>query len=701
MWKLKKVVILLMVIFTTFIFNCGVCSKVEAVTKTNPQILAITPVNVYTTNNKYPSLPSKVYAKFQTGISNYVPVSWNKINSSSLSKPGKITVYGSVSGTSLKAIVYVNIINVPNVYVRFGNTTLTEGQKQNFSIYTNTSGYVQYRAFVQKAGSNSSRELTKGYTQSKIGTKVITLNDNYIYTPGQYKITVLVKRAGVKGIYSSAQGDYDKMQTLTYNCAYIGKIASVKLSNNLMVEGEKQTFTIASNSSGKIQYRVYLSYNSGSYEELTKGYTKAQNASTSFSSDFSKKYKKGEYKALIYVKRASIKGINKGTLTDYDQYKEVKFTCYGITSITNPSIKTAKGIAPTLPNAISAKISNGKYKNFNVKWQSIDKRKYSIAGLLKVTGSISSISKSIIANVQVIDSPKFTSLNLEKSTLKVGENQTISVTSKSSQKVQYRIFIYSTSSNKWTELTNGYSNPMDGSEIFQYTTNYNFSRDKYRISVWVKSIESSGIYSTSLGRYDSSITSWFDCTSNGKTLVCLDAGHGGKDSGCVGVTGVMEKNITLAVTLKVGAILKKNNIDVLYTRTNDNPSWNSAIQMDSLSTRCKIANDEKANIFVAIHCNSADDAPKPNGIETYTYAFGTQSEKLARLIQSELLKATGAVDRKVKTDGLYVLHNTDMPSILTELGFLSNPSEEKKLNDPKYQDKCASAIAKAIIEYLN
>lgn len=699
--KTKKVVLLLLAFFTTFIFNCGIYSKVNAVTKTNSQILAITPVSVYTTNNKYPSLPSKVYVKLKTGTKSYVPVSWNKINSSSLAKPGKITVYGFVSGTSLKAVAYVNIIKVPNIYVKIGNTTLTEGQKQYFSIYTNSSGYVQYRAFVEKTGSKSSREITKGYTTNTLGTKSIILNDNYTYTSGQYKITVFVKRAGVKGIYSSSKGDYDKMQTLTYNCASIGKIASAKLSNSLMVEGERQIFTIASNSVGKIQYRVYLSYNSGSYQELTKGYTKPQNASTLFSSDFSKKYKKGEYKALIYVKRASIKGINKGTLTDYDQYKEVKFTCYGIISIPNPSIKTAKGIVPSLPSTISAKISNGKYKSFNVKWQNIDKRKYSIAGLLKVTGSISSISKSIMASIQVIDSPKFTSLNLQKSTLKVGENQTISVTSKSNKKVQYRIFLYSTSSNKWTELTNGYSSPMDGSETFTYTTNYNFSRDKYRISVWVKNAEGSGIYSNSLGRYDSSITSWFDCTSNGKALVCLDAGHGGKDSGCVGVTGVMEKNITLAVTLKVGAILKKNNIDVLYTRTNDNPSWNSAIQMDSLSTRCKIANDAKANIFVAIHCNSADDAQKPNGIETYTYAFGTQSEKLARLIQSELLKATGAVDRKVKTDGLYVLHNTDMPSILTELGFLSNPSEEKKLNDPKYQDKCAGAIAKAIMEYLN
>lgn len=180
--------------------------------------------------------------------------------------------------------------------------------------------------------------------------------------------------------------------------------------------------------------------------------------------------------------------------------------------------------------------------------------------------------------------------------------------------------------------------------------------------------------------------------------VCLDPGHGQHDPGAVGPTGLKEKDVALAVSLKTGQKLKNSGIEVVHTRVNDNPGF-PRDERQNLAQRVSIANTSRADCFVSIHCNSATSR-SAHGTETYCVQLGYNAEKLARAIQTEVVRATGISNRGVKTANFYVLKYTQMPAALIELAFISNPNEEKLLADKGFQDKVAGAIAKGICNYL-
>lgn len=174
-------------------------------------------------------------------------------------------------------------------------------------------------------------------------------------------------------------------------------------------------------------------------------------------------------------------------------------------------------------------------------------------------------------------------------------------------------------------------------------------------------------------------------------IVCLDAGHGGKDPGAVNNNlKLKESTITLNVVQKISGLLKKKGINVILTRSKD--------EYVTLAARCLVANRNKADIFVSVHCNSAANN-RAVGIETYCYKVGGKGEQLAKLIQNNLINATKTLNRGVKTANFYVLRNTVMPAVLTEIGFISNDDEARKLNDNNYQSQIAQAIAEAVLQY--
>lgn len=170
--------------------------------------------------------------------------------------------------------------------------------------------------------------------------------------------------------------------------------------------------------------------------------------------------------------------------------------------------------------------------------------------------------------------------------------------------------------------------------------------------------------------------------------IVIDAGHGGKDPGAVNHSK-HEAVATLAIAKKVGSLLKKNGFSVKYTRATD--------RFVSLSERCKISNQFNADAFISIHLNSAANR-EATGIETWRHEkVGATTKSLATNVQTELIAATGARDRGVKTSTtLYVLKHTVAPAVLIECGFLSNNEEAKLLFASKYQDKIAQAIVKGI-----
>ena len=173
-----------------------------------------------------------------------------------------------------------------------------------------------------------------------------------------------------------------------------------------------------------------------------------------------------------------------------------------------------------------------------------------------------------------------------------------------------------------------------------------------------------------------------------KSIVYIDPGHGGSDPGASG-NGVIEKNVVLKVALNLKAILEKNGIEVVMSRTDDT--------YVSLQDRVITANKSNADSFISVHINSAGVAAA-YGIETYYYT--QNSPNLASKIQNKLISYTGAYNRGVKKDDFYVITYTHMPSSLAEIGFLSNLDEATKLKDESYQYKISVALAEGILEYL-
>ncbi len=226
---------------------------------------------------------------------------------------------------------------------------------------------------------------------------------------------------------------------------------------------------------------------------------------------------------------------------------------------------------------------------------------------------------------------------------------------------------------------------------------------------------------------------------NKKFVVVLDAGHGGHDTGNTGNKNI-EKNIALKIVLKVGAILEKDpSIKVIYTRKKD--------VFLKLRERAAIANKADADLFVSVHCNAHSsnaygtetfvlglhkskanfevakkenevifleedykeeyagfDPSKPEsliGLTLMQEEYLDQSILLATLIQNNFTNTLKRHNRSVKQAGFWVLHNTYMPSVLVETGFLTNKKEGAYLNSKKGQSEMAREISKAIIAYKN
>ncbi|WP_234123890.1 N-acetylmuramoyl-L-alanine amidase family protein [Clostridium hydrogenum] len=186
-----------------------------------------------------------------------------------------------------------------------------------------------------------------------------------------------------------------------------------------------------------------------------------------------------------------------------------------------------------------------------------------------------------------------------------------------------------------------------------------------------------------------------------KFVVCIDPGHGGHDNGTKGINGVFEKDVVLKVGLRVGEILEKNNIKVIYTRKDNTTILGSNVLAD-LQKRVQISNDSKANVFLSIHCNDYKNH-SVRGIELWCNDPNTKSEELAKKIQDQLYQLKYTVKRHIKyrsNSSLYVLkHNNAQAAALVEIGYLSNREDCKFISSEDGQAKCAEAIAKAILEF--
>jgi N-acetylmuramoyl-L-alanine amidase len=191
----------------------------------------------------------------------------------------------------------------------------------------------------------------------------------------------------------------------------------------------------------------------------------------------------------------------------------------------------------------------------------------------------------------------------------------------------------------------------------------------------------------------------FDIREGGSMRIALDPGHGGIFPGAIGINPfeLREKDVMLALCLKVGKRLKKSGHQVIFTRHEDR-HLDENLRAD-LRKRMECANAAKAEVFVSLHCNAYSD-PNPEGIETLYYPESPVSEKLARAIQDSLVSAfVDHVNRGVKPKELFMLRFAHMPACQVETEFISNPAQLEFLASPTNQENLAQAIADGIIDF--
>ncbi|MDZ8095486.1 MAG: N-acetylmuramoyl-L-alanine amidase [Nostoc sp. DedQUE05] len=178
--------------------------------------------------------------------------------------------------------------------------------------------------------------------------------------------------------------------------------------------------------------------------------------------------------------------------------------------------------------------------------------------------------------------------------------------------------------------------------------------------------------------------------TNGRVVVIIDPGHGGKDSGALGIGGAREKDVILPIGKRLAEILQQNGVQVIMTRDSD--------YFVTLPGRVQLAERANADVFVSIHANSAGASrPDVNGLETYYYDSGLG---LARIVHSSILQSLNIKDRGVRRARFYVLRKSSMPSILVETGYMSGRQDMARLRTSAYQNQMAEAIARGVLQYL-
>ncbi|MEI7028285.1 N-acetylmuramoyl-L-alanine amidase CwlD [Paenibacillus sp. y28] len=190
-------------------------------------------------------------------------------------------------------------------------------------------------------------------------------------------------------------------------------------------------------------------------------------------------------------------------------------------------------------------------------------------------------------------------------------------------------------------------------------------------------------------------------------VIALDAGHGGPDGGAVSESGVIEKDINLAISLYLRDYLQQAGAIVLMTRESDqdladaDTKGYSKRKTEDLLRRVDFIRKNKADLLVSVHLNSIP-SNKWSGAQTFYSPQNTEGKVLSTLIQEELKASLGNTERLARPENtVYLLKATELPASLIEVGFLSNPGEASLLATEKYQKKLAEAIYRGILRYCS
>lgn len=194
-------------------------------------------------------------------------------------------------------------------------------------------------------------------------------------------------------------------------------------------------------------------------------------------------------------------------------------------------------------------------------------------------------------------------------------------------------------------------------------------------------------------------------SSDRQMTVLIDPGHGGFDPGKVGVNDKLEKEINLAIALKLKTFLEQNDVKVILTREADVGLYaetDSNKKRVDLRNRVNLVEQVKPDLMLSIHQNSFPSGSE-TGAQVFYYGTSEESQKLATLLQEQMKKTLDPNNRRsAKSNNSYfIIKNTSCPAVIIECGFLSNYEECNKLSDENYQEKVAYSIHLGTLQYLN
>lgn len=206
-------------------------------------------------------------------------------------------------------------------------------------------------------------------------------------------------------------------------------------------------------------------------------------------------------------------------------------------------------------------------------------------------------------------------------------------------------------------------------------------------------------------QFVSTIEEHIRAAKNKSVTIVVDAGHGGIDPGKVGINSALEKDINLAIALKLERNLKANGINVVMTRTDDNGLYSeneSNKKVRDMKKRLTIIEEAEPELAVSIHQNSYPD-PSVSGVQVFYYKDSVKSKAAAEIMQTQLVKSLKPTKERVAKDNssYYLLKKTSVPIIIVECAFMSNPEEADLLIQNNYQEKVAWAIYMGIMQAIN
>ena len=181
-------------------------------------------------------------------------------------------------------------------------------------------------------------------------------------------------------------------------------------------------------------------------------------------------------------------------------------------------------------------------------------------------------------------------------------------------------------------------------------------------------------------------------------VIIIDPGHGGEDPGKVGINDILEKDINLQISMKVRDLMEEVGIEVVMTREDDKVPER---KKEDLENRVELINKTRPTIALCIHQNSYT-SPEIFGAQVFYHTKTAEAVDIATLVQESLRAIDTNNTREIKkNDTYYMLKFSEVPTIIVECGFLTNPTEAQKLATEEYQDEVAFAICEGIVKWLD